>query len=187
VESGIQLDVNPIQLDVNPLTNTLYISNQGSDKVSVVEYFTNQTGGFEYNVVNNIQIGYFDNTGGIAVDKDTNVVYVSLYNSNLIRIINGSTNTIMNKNFTSDNGPFDITINPRTNLVYVANSGSNTVSVIDKTKISRIEVGQYPEDITINPRTNLVYVANSGSNTVSVINATENKVMAGVEFSIHPA
>jgi YVTN family beta-propeller protein len=186
VDNISKLGVSPVQIDLNPFTNTLYISNQDTDTVSVVEYFTNQTGGFEYNVVNNIQVGNFDSIGGIAVNKDTNVIYVSLYKSNLIRVINGSTNTIINNNFTSDNGPFDVTINPMTNLVYVANSGSNTVSVINGTKISRIEVGQYPEDIIINPMTNLVYVANSGSNTVSVINARENKVMAGVEFSIHP-
>ena len=55
----------------------------------MIEYFTNETGGFEYNVSANIQVGYFDSITGIAVDKDTNVIYVSLYNSNLVRIING--------------------------------------------------------------------------------------------------
>ena len=199
VESISELGISPIGLDLNPLTNTLYVSNQGSDTVSVIEYFTNETGGFEYNVSANIQVGYFDSITGIAVDKDTNVIYVSLYNSNLVRIINGSTNTIIDENYTSYNGPFDITINPRTNLLYVANSLNNTISIINGTitniignvgyniESAYIEVGQNPWDITINPRTNLLYVANSGSNTVSVINPTYNKVMAGVKFSIHPS
>src|SRR5437899_4864191 len=57
-------------------------------------------------------------------------------------------------------------------MVYVANSGSDTVSVINgltnNVAIS-IPAGKNPIGISVNPSSHMVYVANSGSNTVSVI------------------
>ena len=57
--------------------------------------------------------------------------------------------------------------------IYVANSGSDTVSVIDitnNTVIKTIPVGNTPSSIFRNSfYSNLAYVANSGSDTVSVI------------------
>ncbi|MGC2570995.1 MAG: YncE family protein [Candidatus Nitrosopolaris sp.] len=73
--------------------------------------------------------------------------------------------------------------------MYVANSGSNTISVIDgyDNRINYIPVKRYPTGIALNPETNKIYVANSGSNTVSVIDGSADKVSAGIIFNIEPA
>ena len=73
--------------------------------------------------------------------------------------------------------------------MYVANSGSNTVSVIDATnnrKIKDISVGTRPNSATFNPSSNTLYVANSWSDGISVIDGVTNKVVAAVTFNIHP-
>jgi YVTN family beta-propeller protein len=68
--------------------------------------------------------------------------------------------------------------------LYVANSGDNTVSVIDYSTSetggfrfaeSNLTVGTSPGCITVNPNTNMVYVCNRDDNTVSIINGSTNK------------
>jgi YVTN family beta-propeller protein len=74
--------------------------------------------------------------------------------------------------------------------VYVANSGSNTVSVIDarnNTKIGDVPVGEKPADIRVSNSTGRLYVANSGSNTVSVIDARNNTKIGDVPVGEKPA
>ncbi|MDA1676801.1 YncE family protein, partial [Bacillus cereus group sp. TH152-1LC] len=67
------------------------------------------------------------------------------------------------------------------NKIYVANSGANTVSVIDgatNTVVGgAISVGSGPSGIGVNTSTNKIYVANSGANTVSVIDGATNTVV----------
>ena len=75
----------------------------------------------------------------IAVNPTTNEIYVTNLGSNTVSKINSNTGNVTNIRFetspngTSPNGtsPNRIAINPETNKIYVANSGSNTVSVID--------------------------------------------------------
>ena len=67
--------------------------------------------------------------------------------------------------------------------VYIANSGANTVSVINastNTILTKIPVQNDPGGIAITPDGKLVYVVNSGSNTISVINTATNTVIANV-------
>jgi YVTN family beta-propeller protein len=61
--------------------------------------------------------------------------------------------------------PYDISVHLYTldNIVYVANSGSNTVSVINGVT-TNIPVGTYPNDLSVNPSTNTVYAANRDNN-----------------------
>lgn len=72
-------------------------------------------------------------------------------------------------------------------LVQVANSGSDSVSVINlvnNTLIKNITVGAYP--ISISTTTNAVYVANGESNTVSVINPVNNTVIKNIKVGANP-
>jgi YVTN family beta-propeller protein len=47
-------------------------------------------------------------------------------------VIDGTNNKVITNNIKVGSHPFSIAVNPNTNLIYVANSGSNTVSVIDE-------------------------------------------------------
>ena len=94
------------------------------------------------------------------------------------------------------NIPSDIAVNPSNNLVYVANSGSDTVSVINSTTnevlTNGIKVGDFPRDIAVNPSNNLVYLINYAisifSNTASVINSTTNEVLTnGIKVGNSPS
>ena len=77
-----------------------------------------------------------------------------------------------------------------TNYIYVANSGANTVSVIDSatnTVIATIPVGSFPVDVAFNPTNGYLYVANHFSNNVSVINGATNTVIVTIPAPYGPS
>ena len=69
--------------------------------------------------------------------------------------------------------PLGIDVNGLSRKIYVANSGDNTISVIDEsndTKIGNdIPVGKDPLGIFVDSLSGKIYVTNSGDNTISVI------------------
>jgi len=69
---------------------------------------------------------------------------------------------------------------------YVANTGSDSVSVIDLTTGTSIglpiSVGREPSALAVSPDQRRVYVANSGTNTVSVIDAESNTVITTIRL-----
>lgn len=78
--------------------------------------------------------------------------------------------------FISGSEPNAGAVDTRTGNVYIANSGSDSVAVInDRTKVADVPVGSYPNGVAYNPSNGQIYVLNSGSNpaTVSVISGTQ--------------
>src|SRR5438876_8321881 len=79
--------------------------------------------------------------------------------------------------------PYAVAVNPVTNKIYVANTGSDSVSVIDgntNTVTSTIPVGYPPECITVNPITNMIYVCEAYGDIykkVSVISGSTDAVV----------
>jgi YVTN family beta-propeller protein len=76
-----------------------------------------------------------------------------------------------------------------TPFAYVANSGSNTVSIINTATgavVATVSVGTTPTGVAITPNGSAVYVTNAGSNTVSIINTITRKVTATVSVGSGP-
>jgi len=74
----------------------------------------------------------------------------------------------------------------RAGFAYIANTASNTVSVISmvsKTVVATIPVGQSPIGVSVSPDGSLVYIANQGSGDISVISAATNKVIATITLA----
>ena len=125
---------------------------------------------------------------GVAVNPNTNRIYVANYQANSVSVIDGTSNSVI-ANITAGIGvgPDGVAVNPSTNRIYVANNGNgagNSVSVIDGTSNTvlppAITVGTGPAGIGVNPTTNLVYVANSVDSTVSLISGVNNTVLTTI-------
>jgi YVTN family beta-propeller protein len=115
----------------------------------------------------------------VAVNPATNTVYVAnIYDGtggNSVSVIDGASLTTQNSSVGS--GPDAVDLNPLTNMIYVANSGSDTVSVINGATgwvEETVAAGTYPEAVAVNPATNMIYVANQNSNNVTVIDGATN-------------
>jgi YVTN family beta-propeller protein len=159
----------PNNVDINPNTKLMYVTNQLSDTVSVIDTNTNI-------VTDNITVG--SRPFGVAVNPMTSLVYVTNSLSNSVSVIDTKTNNI--RNITVELGPLGVAVNPSTNMIYVANADSNTVSVIDGENnivVDNIPVGSRPFGIAVDTNSNTVYVTNQGPSTVTVIDGYTNGII----------
>jgi YVTN family beta-propeller protein len=141
----------------------------------------------------NAQIDLSHPPQSIAVDEDTNTVYVAHHGSSdtsVISVISGENETRIVEDIPVGDEVASIGIDSSLNTIYVANEFSNSISVIsgkNYTKIGEdIPVGAGPIDIAVNEGTDAIYVANSLSYSISVIDGVDNKVVAGVTFNVYP-
>src|SRR5215831_45697 len=165
---------------VNPTTNEIYVTNLGSNTVSKINSNTGNVTNIRFETSPNGTSPNGTSPNGtypnrIAINPETNKIYVANSDSNAVSVIDGYDNKI---NFIPvKRYPTGIAINPETNKIYVANSDSNTVSVIDannNNKLYDISVGKYPSGIAAGKEGN-IYVINYHSNTVSTINGSSDK------------
>jgi YVTN family beta-propeller protein len=105
---------------------------------------------------------------------------------NSVSIINADRNS---PNFLSvttvpvGTAPTSVTALPDGSRAYAANSGSNTVSVINtlnNTVTKTIPVGTAPLSVGSSPDSLRVYAANSGSNNTSIIQTSNDTVLLNV-------
>ena len=176
VLKNITVGNTPMGIDSNPDIDRLYVANYDNDQVSVVntESFLNtektkRIQGFQE--IERINVG--DKPVGVAVNPETNAVYVTNAGSDSISVIDGKTN-LVKKTFTVGKGkvPLGLAINPKSNTIYVANFNNDSVSIVDGSVnevIANLPVGSGPVDLATDPITKRTYVANYLDNNVTII------------------
>ena len=167
---------------MTPLT-TVYITNQGSHTVSVIDPSTNT-------VVDTVRVG-FGPVQAVLAPKGT-TAYVLNSGAGTVSVVNTSTNSVT---ATLKVGllPSHAAVSPDGSSIYVTNTGSNSVSVISTTTtpqsvVATIPVGLAPVGIAIaiTPDGTYAYVTNAGSENVSVIDTATNTVSALVRVGAIP-
>jgi YVTN family beta-propeller protein len=156
---------SPAGIAYNSDTGSLYVTNRGSDTVSVINGTTNA-------LVDEIIVDAIA-PSGIVYNAANNYIYVTNIGSNTVSVINGTTNTIV-ANIPVGLGPNGIAYNQNNGDVYVANSINGTISVIDgleNTITSTIPIGanNVPNDISYDVSNDRLFVTNTNSSTVSAI------------------
>lgn len=120
--------------------------------------------------------GTLINPHGVVVNQKTDKVYAVETAQGAVTIldaIKGSSTAVK-----VGEAPVAIAINPVTNKIYVANSGGDTISVIDGSTDSvsaNIKVGPRPYTIAVNSATNKIYVTRTFGDTMTVINGETNE------------
>jgi YVTN family beta-propeller protein len=139
-------------------------------------------------VVDTIRTGFAEPVA-VAVNPDTNRIYVANLMSGSVSVIDGASNTV-SASVAVGIYPLSVAVDPYTNRIYVANANSGSVSIIDgdtNTVLGDIAVGDYPQGIAVNPATNRIYVTNGTPyGTVSVVDRASNTVVASVAVGSYP-
>ncbi|MPZ05429.1 MAG: beta-propeller fold lactonase family protein [Nitrososphaeraceae archaeon] len=184
LESGINVNTYPVGITVNPSTKKVYVANEFSNTVSVVDIPS-------LKVEKSIGVENFP----YAVDSNTlnNRVYVTNRGSNSVSVIDGSTDSIL-YNISVEQSPVGIAVNPTANWIYVSNLDSRSISVIDgitntvqdTIRLSREGKAGLPYGIAVNPLTNRIYVTDLGSNSVHVIDGSSNKMVSNIQVGLKP-
>lgn len=164
---GISVSGSPQGMDINHNTNELYVADQGSNLVSVIDLESGK-------VVHNITV--MSKPYDVRVNSVDNSVYVSNSGSNTLSIIDGITYSVVSE-IDTKRTPTDLAVDSNENdkLIFVSDRDDNAVSVISaksNERISDIFVGKYPTSLAINPLLNRLYVLNTGNNSLSVVDYT---------------
>jgi len=161
----------------------------GLDEITT---FSTSPGDIDFHVVEDrIPIG--DGPKGGADKSEGGVftrAYITLENVDKVAVLDTTVEpNVVIKNIAVGDQPAGVAITPDGSRLYVANSGTNTVSVIntsDNTVIKTITVGSNPKGVAITPDGARGYVTNFGSNTVSVIDTATNAVVATIAVGTNP-
>jgi YVTN family beta-propeller protein len=176
----ISVGASPQALAVNSL-NRVYVavSNDLIGSVVVID-------GNTESIIATVPVGR--GPTAVAIDPNTDFVYVTNAIDNTVTVINGDAytrpdGTILPANsvFITDfggEGPAALAVNPATSRIFVAASDSNQVVEINGNPALAVvplgvfPVGSNPESVAVNSVTNKVYIANNNDTrgTVTVIN-----------------
>ena len=149
------------------MTNTIYVANENSNNVTVINGNTNAT--------TTVSVGA--EPRAVAVNPVTNKIYVVNANDTTVTVIDGATNTTTTVSVGTY--PYGVAVNPVTNKIYVGNAGNPFCTVIDGLTNTATQIstpGIDPWVVAVNPVTNKIYFGNYGSATTAVIDGATNTV-----------
>ena len=152
-----------------------YVTNGGSGTVSV------------YDVVNvrlDREIPVGQNPVAVAANPTRNEVYVvnqGIAGGNgSLSVLNAETNSVA-ATIPLHRQPASVDLDTVHDLAYIANTGSNSVSLIDlkaRREIAQIGVGEQPVEAIESPDARSVVVPNRGGSSVSILDAASRRVRA---------
>lgn len=171
--------IYPNWIAYDAASNTIYVTNKGSNNVLMISGSTNR-------VIGAISVTpYGAEPVGIAYDPLNDNIYVADTWSdtatnpgvNNVTVISGSTNQAIDNIQIGYVEPWGVTYDNASNTIYVSNLRSNFVTAISGATnniIGNITVGSAPLGIAYDPTSNTIYVANTLSNNITVISGSTN-------------
>jgi DNA-binding beta-propeller fold protein YncE len=205
---------DPSELAVNPATHTIYVANGNNDNgaqqgdgntVSVID--ARRCDAHDVSRCKGpwptITVGSLPS--GIAIDQQTDTVYVANVADNTVSVFNGATCNALHTSGCGQTpatvpvglGPIDLFADPANHTVYVANfdspaNNSTAVSMINSatcnatdlaacptTAPATVDVGNPPDQVDVNPATHTAYVTTLAGWSVFDTNTCSATVQAG--------
>ena len=114
------------------------------------------------------------------------MLYVAREPSDVLAVVDGATNNLI-KNIELS-GPYDITINSKTNMIYVTSKIDHSVFVINgiNHKLEDSINVQIPCGVAVNTNTNTLYITSEATNKVHVIDGSTNETLGIIDVSDKP-
>jgi YVTN family beta-propeller protein len=190
VRATIPVGPIPFTVAVNDVTSSIYVTNLGAHTVSVIDGKTCNATDVKGCKHRPATMNVGETPGGIALNRRTNTIYVTGESSNDVSVIDGRTCNARVRSgclqrpvhVLAGLGARGIAVNEATDTVYVANTGENSVSVIDGASCNATvhsgcgrraavaPVGISPRRVAVDELTNTIYVTNAGSDSVTMLN-----------------
>ncbi len=177
----------PAGVAVNPLTNRIYVTNQNSHDISVID-------GTSHSVITTFPFGR--EVTGIGINPRTNRLYAGY--SSPISILDASSGVNLGTINESLYNDYEIAINSRTNRIYLADwtalvGQPDRVRIYDgntNTEITHLNLGVSPNleriVLAVNETTNIIYAAYSWNNNVYFIDGASNSIVRTVHVTDVP-
>ena len=164
LKSRIPVDVNPYDLVLSRDGRTLFVSNWGSQSVSVIDIASSK-------VTGTIEVGA--NPTDMELSQDGRL-FVACSNDNSVFVIDTQKSAVIERIATTlyphapeGSTPDALALDPRTHTLFVANADNNDIAVIDVEEPRHSEVKGfipgpwYPSALTVDLRHNLLVIGSS--------------------------
>lgn len=167
-------------LGLNNKTQTLYTSNTTAGSVSAIDLKTGKI-----TVIK--KEGETPHFREIAVDEDTNTVYVSIAGreNSAIWVIDGNKNTLSRVIENTGRTTTGIAIDKTDNRLFVTNMGDQKIAVIDPVfgnVVDQFESGgEDPINLVFDAKTHRLFVANQKSGDVTVLDSKTGKLLKTIK------
>jgi YVTN family beta-propeller protein len=178
----IMVGSQPVGIAINEITNKIYIANQRSGTVSVID---SNSGG----PAKDIRVGGAPSF--IAVDSSHNKIYVANKDSNTVSVIDGYNDSKIG-DVAVGNDPRSIAISESTGKIYIP-TGNDIVSVINGSNDRKIADIAGVESfrsrsiaIDSSHDNDKIYIPNFLNGTVSVINGSNDRKEADIPVGKRP-
>lgn len=179
VIGDLHVGSNPYDVTYDDDSNVMYVTNSGSDNVSVIA-------GANDTVVGSIPVG--QDPQGMAYDHVQGELFVANSGSNDVSVVNTTTDSLVGT-IPVGASPSGVAYDERNEKVFVTNSGSDNVTVISTPSgkvVANIGVGAEPVAAVYDNLTGDIYVPNEGSDNVSVVSEATGAVVATVPLTGGP-
>ena len=170
----LPMGVDPQFLLYNPDNQKVYVSNQGSQRVSVIDTVTDT-------VETTISLGQ-SGPSHMAYDSINEKLYVVNILSDSVSIIDTDTNTL-NDTIALGGDPRFVVFDSIHQKMYVANLGSDEIAVIDSQSDQLLyTISGIPDPIgmAFDPLNSKMYVRTFSSSSMPVINTTTDALIAPI-------
>lgn len=158
-----------------------YVTNRGSDNITV---FDKKTG----EVVSVLPLS--NGPGSIVVSRTLNRAFVAVPDEDAVAVIDTATLSIINRvRLNAGDLPRQLALTPEGDLLLAANTGSDTLSIIDAVALAeraRVSVGDGPDSVILDRTGRRAYVFNTNSNTISVLDISAVSVLATIPTESGP-
>jgi DNA-binding beta-propeller fold protein YncE len=161
----------PLDIEVNEKDHSVYIITERN--------FYKQ-----YNDTGMMEVELNDKPHALEVNENSNIVYV--ISDHGLSIINGTTNTKIDKIIPVLGPLMELEINENSNIVYLL-AKHNLYSLDEKTKrLSNVNISEPLSNIEVNENSNIVYLTSEDSDSLFAIHGPKHKVAVGITFNIFP-
>ena len=155
---------SPSAIAINTVTNKVYVANEFSDNVTIIDGATNATK----------TVAVCKRPQYIAVNTRTNKVFVNCGTDSVLTMIDGATGTVTATFPIGSNGP--ITVDEAFNRVYVVRAGGNDeVTLVDPVAPNWYSIatdGYWPLNQALDSANRRLYVTAYASGEVRVVDLT---------------
>jgi DNA-binding beta-propeller fold protein YncE len=163
-------DAVPIEMVYDSYNGYLYVSDYGTDQISVVNPSTPS----DLVLLNNVDVG--SRPWGLSVDPYNGFVFAADSGSDAISVLSGT--SVIGSLGSNGTDPIGVLLDPINQMLYVTNSESNSLSIINasgntfssyKLLHTTTTSGLFndPEEMGLDCAHNSLWVANDGSNSVT--------------------
>lgn len=182
IETTVTVGSEPRGITVDPYGDYVYVTNYGSDTLSIID-----TGSYQVSTVEDVGTGPW----GVLADPDGDYIYVVNHLEDSLTVI--STNSTTTVSDIGD-GPVDLVHDENRDLLYVTCSEDDTLAVLDITypdddddddeiEVSMetsIDVDNGPWGVALSPSNDYIYISHASAGTVQIIDADDYDDMASL-------